>query len=544
MPKTCFRKNSDSPSMAAVLFIDIDQFKVINDSLGHSVGDHMLKIFGDRLKTFAREGDTVARYGGDEFVMVFADVGSVDDIPPIANRLLVDVAQSIDYKDINLHITVSAGISIFPRDGSNSETLLKNADAAMYRAKELERNNFQFFTEELNTRVMERVTLESELRRAIENDELLLHYQPQVNLVSGKITGFEALLRWENPKHGLIPPNRFIPLAEDTGLIIPIGDWVLQTACAQAVAWREMGLPPVVMSINVSMHQLRSLEFNHTIAAALKRHQLPAEQLEIEVTESALMDDPEGVRKLLEKVRDMGVMIALDDLGTGYSSLSQLKHFPFGRLKIDQSFVAELVHETESAAIVRTIIAMSQGLGLNVIAEGVETESQLSILRRNGCYDIQGYYFSRSVESAQAQEMLQNGNVIDIPNDEGARTPTLLLVDDEPNILRALKRTLRDEGYHILAAESADEAFELLAQNEVDVIVSDQRMPKMNGVELLNIVKELYPDAVRMILSGYTDLDTVTEAVNRGWIYRFLAKPWDDQQLRGHIRDAFSSHMQ
>ncbi len=395
--------------MLAVVFVDIDQFKVINDSLGHSAGDHVLRQFAGRLKRLARQGDTVARYGGDEFILILVDLASADDLPHIAARLLEEAAHPIDYGERSLTLTISAGISLYPRDGDNGETLLKNADAAMYRAKELGRNTFHFFTEELNARVMERLTLEGDLRRALERNELRLHYQPQVSLASGRITGFEALLRWQHPQQGLVAPGRFIALAEETGLIVPIGAWVLQTACEQFRAWQRAGLAPELMSVNVSARQFRETSFRAAIAGVLERSGIGPECLEIEITESTIMLDPRGARELLTELRALGVKVALDDFGTGYSSFSQLKHFPFSRIKIDQSFVEGVAEKPEDAAIVRTIIAMAQGLGLNVIAEGVETAAQLAFLRRHGCNCMQGYLFSKPLPADQAEALLRSG---------------------------------------------------------------------------------------------------------------------------------------
>jgi diguanylate cyclase (GGDEF)-like protein/PAS domain S-box-containing protein len=522
----------------ALLFIDLDNFKVINDSLGHNVGDQLLQIVAQRLSDCIRSGDTVARMGGDDFAVILTDVSQEEDISRVTHKILAAIAEPATVESHHLTVTCSIGVSLYPRDGEDAFTLLKNADAAMYRAKEQGRNSVQYYTAEINSRIFQRLMLENSLRTALERNEFALHYQPQVSLLSGQMIGMEALLRWHHAELGMISPANFIPLAEDTGLIIPIGAWVLHTACKQTKAWHDAGLPPVRVAVNISGRQFRE-NIPQLVEKALAESGLPPQYLELEITESVAMQHAESTEQTLGVLRDMGVRLSIDDFGTGYSSLSYLKRFPINKLKLDQSFVRDIISDPDDAAISMAIIALAHGLKLDVIAEGVETESQLSFLRSHGCDAIQGYYFSRPVAPEQMEQLLRDGHRLAHPGEQEVPARTLLLLDDEPKILTALQRALRREGYRIFATTSPAEAFEILAQNSVGVIVSDQRMPEMSGTEFLTRVRELYPDTLRIVLSGYADLTSIAEAVNHGAIYKFLTKPWEDDVLRAQLAEAF-----
>ena len=390
----------------AVIFVDLDHFKYINDSLGHQIGDQLLKVMAERLLSCVREWDTVARLGGDEFVLIFNGHTTAEEVRIVAERVLRIIAEPWTTELGEFHVTSSVGVALFPEDGKDAETLLKNADAAMYRAKESGRNTLQFFTAELNARLTERLEMEQRLRRAVEHEHLLLHYQPRLDLVSGRILGVEALVRWQAPGEPLIPPGRFIPLAEETGLIVDIGRFVLNRACAQAVAWQSQGHPPLIVSVNVSPRQFRQDNFVDTVSAALRESGLAPQYLEIEITETMVMHDAPRMIRMLEELRQLGVQISVDDFGTGYSSLSYLRRFPVHRLKIDKSFVADVTDNAEDAAIVRTIITLGHNLGLKVVAEGVETAAQLEFLRSNGCDEMQGFYFSRPLPPAELAALL------------------------------------------------------------------------------------------------------------------------------------------
>ncbi|HYD82051.1 MAG TPA: EAL domain-containing protein [Paucimonas sp.] len=379
----------------AVLFLDLDHFKTINDSLGHTVGDAVLKEVARRISASVRETDTVARLGGDEFVVVLRDVESADSVAHIAEKIMAHITAPLTHADRRLDVTGSIGIAMYPGDGGDADTLIRNADTAMYHAKESGRNNFQFFTVDMNARVMEALAMEAAFKHALRAREFVLHYQPMVTVGDGRLVGMEALVRWERPGAGTVPPGSFIPMAEMRGLIGPLGEWVLQEACRQARAWQLQGLPPAPVSVNVSAVQLRGNTLVAAVRHALGESGLEPRWLELEITESALAHNIESAIAVVTELKALGIRIAIDDFGTGYSSLSYLKRFPIDKLKIDQSFVRDLTSHSDDAAITQAIIAMARQLGMRVIAEGVETAEQLDFLRRNQCDEAQGYLFSR-----------------------------------------------------------------------------------------------------------------------------------------------------
>ena len=386
----------------AVMFLDLDRFKVINDTLGHQVGDELLREVACRLAATVRETDLVARLGGDEFVVLLPDIANATDAAIVAGKIIGALSTPVVVDKHELHTTPSIGISIFPTDGSDGDTVLKNADTAMYHAKSAGRNNYQFYAEDMNLATTARLGLENKLRQAIARNELTLVYQPQFDATGTRPTGVEALLRWQHPVEGMIPPDRFIPIAEETGLIVPIGEWVLQNACREMRNWVDCGLAPMRMAINVSARQLRRRDFCEMVAGALAESGLAPELLELEITESAVMENPEEAVAILQLLGRMGVTLAIDDFGTGYSSLAYLKLFPIDHLKIDRSFVRDIETDLNDRAIAMGTIALAHSLGLRVIAEGVENPDQLEILRSNGCDEVQGYLFSKPLASAAA----------------------------------------------------------------------------------------------------------------------------------------------
>ena len=391
----------------AVLFLDLDGFKHINDSLGHPIGDELLQSVAQRLLACLRDSDTVSRQGGDEFVILLAEIEHAQDAALSAEKMLLALAAPHHVAGRELHITGSIGISVYPDDGLDAETLIRCADTAMYHAKDRGRNNFQFFTKEMNVRAVERQFLEGSLRRALERREFVLHFQPKINLETGAITGVEALLRWRHPERGLIAPALFVPIAEDCGLIVPIGRWVLHEACRQAQAWIDAGLPPLTIAVNISAVEMQSKDFVEGVRATLGQTRLNPRYLELELTESVLMQDAGSTAPVLIALKAIGVRLAIDDFGTGYSSLSYLQQFPIDTLKIDQSFVREITAGSRDDSIVSAIISMGHSLKQKVVAEGIETGAQLAFLQRQHCGEGQGYHFSRPLSAAQFATLVQ-----------------------------------------------------------------------------------------------------------------------------------------
>ena len=389
-----------------VIFLDLDQFKAVNDTLGHDSGDHLLRVIAGRLNDCMRKSDTVARLGGDEFILLLDDVSNESVVGEVARKVLDILSQPISLGGREVFTTGSLGIALYPADGLDAETLLKNADTAMYQAKERGRNTFQFYASEMHAQALEKMLLANDLRRALERNEFFLEYQPQLCLKTGRMTGIEALLRWQHPDLGVIPPGQFIPMAEETGQILPIGRWVLETACRQNKAWQDAGFLPLRMAVNLSGKQFREGGLLESIKGVLQETGLPASYLELELTESILMENAGSTRHTLNALKEMGVQLAIDDFGTGYSSLNYLKHFPIDRLKIDKSFVQEIDIHPDDAAIAEAIIALAHSLRVHVVAEGVEQLSQLEFLRQRHCDEIQGFYFSRPLSASELESML------------------------------------------------------------------------------------------------------------------------------------------
>jgi len=524
-------------STLAVLFLDLDRFKKVNDTLGHGAGDNLLQQVSGRLTGCMRAGDTVSRLGGDEFAIALSDLADPEDARLVTQKILTALAATFQLEGAEVYVTTSIGITLYPNDSEDQDALLKNADTAMYRAKDSGRNGYQFYTPEMNARALEKLKLENDLRRALERQEFVLYYQPKTSLASGEITGFEALLRWQHPDLGLVPPAEFVPMLEETGLIVPVGRWLLAAACKQIKIWEAANLRPPPVAINLSARQFMEKELGITVKRVLEEYCVAARLIELEITESSIMSNTEEAEKTLAYLNNLGVSLAIDDFGTGYSSLGYLRRFPLDSLKIDRSFIRDITTNIDDATITRAIIGMAHNLNLKVIAEGVETEAQITFLAANGCDDIQGYYFARPLPAGECEQLLREDRRLVRPvAPAGAEAPTVLLVDDDEDVTLLLKRQLERDGYCILMARDACEGFQLLSTHRVDVVVSDQRIPGMSGVEFLQRVKLLYPTTVRMMLAGHDDFKVVTEAINKSGVAGYVPKSLEPHQIRAYIR--------
>ena len=528
-----------------VLFLDVDRFKNINDTLGHPCGDELLRQFARRLVDSLRVRDTIGRFGGDEFAAILMLPEGPQTAVAVVDKIREALRRPFDLGGHEVTVTASIGITIYPEDGLDADTLIKYADTAMYRAKEAGRDAYRFFTAEMNAQSLARLDLENALRRAIEHNEFVLYLQPKVHIGSGRISGAEALIRWKRPGHGMVSPALFIPILEETGLIVPVGTWVINEACRMISKWGKSQTGPVHLSVNVSGVQFFLGGLEEELLNAIRVHEIAPELLELELTESSLMSNAEDTITVLRNLKALGIQISIDDFGTGYSSLAYLKRFPIDKLKIDIAFVREVTSNPDDAAIVLAIINMAHSLKLQVIAEGVERDAQLAYLRRHGCDEMQGYYFSKPVPEDEFETMLADGKSLAAPVDDTvAAQQTLLIVDDDAFMLDVLSDFLAQDGYRILTAQTAAEGFDILARNKVHVILCDQCMPLMSGTEFMERVKNLCPDTFRIMLSAYADLAPIMAAINHGAIDRFYTKPWKGAVLRENIREGFRLHSQ
>ena len=524
----------------AVLFVALDRFKSINDSLGAAMGDELLRQFSTRLVNCVHLRDTVGRLGGDEFALILAMPRDQQAVAHVANEVRDALRPPFDLHGQQAVLTASIGIAMYPDDALDPATLVRFADTAMVRAREAGRDGYRFFTSGMNVQVLARLDLELALRDALALDQFVLHYQPKLNLNTGRVSGVEALLRWNRPGYGLVYPAQFVPIMEETGMVVRVGDWIIDTACRQIAAWAAEGVADVRVAVNVSSRQFVEGDLEGAIRTALARHQIDPALLELELTESALMSHAEHTIDVLGRLKALGITIAIDDFCTGYSSLAYLKRFPIDKLKIDIAFVRDITTNPDDAAIALAIISMAHSLHMEVVAEGVESRAQMAYLRRNRCDDIQGFHYSRALPPGELAGLVRdNAERPEAAASYDGNLETVLVVDDDVTVLASLHRLFRRDGYRVLTAASPAEAYELLALYPVHVILCDQRMPAMNGTEFLSKVKELYPDTIRIILSGDTRIDEVLDAINRGAVYRFYTKPLVDAELREHLRQAF-----
>lgn len=526
----------------AVIVLDIDHFKAINDQLGHEAGNRLLQDLVQRMTGVLRKSDTAGRLGDDQFAVILSEVDGADGAGVVARKLMAALRKPFIIEQQEVFATLSLGIALHPDDADDAETLLGFADSAMHHAKAAGRNGYRYHAAALNEGVQERLQLDTELQHASAAAEFELLYQPRVACSSGEIVGAQALLRWRHPSRGLLSPGLFMQALKENGLINTVGQWALREACRQFKHWSDQGLgtgAPTV-AFNISALRFEGNELAAMVREALASSGLPADCLELELSEAVLMRNVEQVIATLMELQQLGVGFSVVDFGTSYSSLSYLKRFPLNAVKLGRSFTQDLNADPDEASISGTVMTMAHNLKLKVVAEDVESEEQLSRLAANHCDEIQGPIISPPIPAAAMEKMLTDRvRITSLPLSTGERQRTILLVDDEESILSSLRRLLRRDGFRILTATDGQTGLELLAQNEVDVIISDQRMPGMTGVEFLRRVKTLHPQTVRIVLSGYTELQSITDAINEGAIYKFLTKPWEDDLLRANIEEAF-----
>lgn len=520
----------------AVLVASLRNYHGVLQLMGPLASLEIVRTLAARLES-AFVAAPVARITESKFAILLLDPGGLHLVEEFAWRIHRVLADAIRTEGQEVFLDPFIGIALHPRDGNPAE-VLRHALVAAGAAPNDAISVCRFYSPDLEQRSRRRLDLDAALHRALERSEFVLHYQPQVDLASGCVIGAEALLRWQRPEHGLVPPLDFIPLLEDTGLIGAVGEWALHEACQAGRRWQDEGIPPFRMAVNLSARQFHNGDIRVMVRKALDASGLDPQWLELELTESIVMRNAESVIRTMRDLNADGISLALDDFGTGYASLSYLQRLPVARIKIDQSFVANVTTSPSDAAIARAVVGMAHSLGLGVIAEGVETIGQLGYLRGLDVEEIQGYYFSRPLPADEFAALLREGRCI-APSASPKPERVLLVLDDEPNILTALTRLLRRDGYRVLSTNSPGEAFDLLAAHPVGVVLCDQRLPEMTGTEFLRRVKDLHPDVVRIVLSGYTELNSVIDAVNRGAVYKFLTKPWEDDALTENLREAF-----
>ncbi|WP_052101103.1 EAL domain-containing protein [Novilysobacter arseniciresistens] len=521
----------------ALLHIDIDMFRSINANMGEDIGDQALAAVAQRLRKAIPSDAWLWRLNSDEFIAGIGYRDSELDGAGLAERLRDALEIPLSIPPYTLPMTISIGIATYPDHAHDAAGLLSKAEQALRRVKEEGLDAVGHYSTR-PARPASGDGFAGRLVEALDNDEFRLFYQPLVSASDGGLTGFGALLRWQTDG-GLLRPNRFMDIVERVGLSARLGEWVTATAVRQLADWRAQGLDYLGMSVHLAGSMLAQADCVDRIGELLHREGVPGGAMEFEISENVLALDARQVFDTLNGLRDLGATLTVQDFGLGGLSFAALAQYPLDRLKIDRSFIRNVASDTRSAAIVRGIIAMGHRLGMKVTAKGVENEAELGFLRRNHCDFFQGYLFSAPLPADELDDLIRRRFLL--PGAFAATRPerTLLLLDDEENVLRSLVRLFRRDGYRILTANSVSEAFDLLASNAVQVIVSDQRMPDMSGTEFLGRVRDLYPDTIRLVLSGYTDVATITEAINRGAIYRFLTKPWNDEELREHIHAAF-----
>jgi EAL domain-containing protein (putative c-di-GMP-specific phosphodiesterase class I)/FixJ family two-component response regulator/GGDEF domain-containing protein len=527
-------------TVVCVMAINLRNYHERLQLLGENAGITIARSVASRIETVVPTA-IVARIGEAEFALALESQKELREIEETARQIHRSITEAISVDKQEVFLEALVGIAMFPKDGVPAE-VVKSALTAADTAPPNSGSCCRVFVSGMDKLSRSRLDLDTALRHAISRQEFELYYQPQVDLVSGRVVGAEALLRWQRPNIGLVQPSEFIPMLEETGLINAVGEWALFEACAACRRWQDQGLPPVRVAVNLSGRQFRNVDIEVLVRRVLHDTHLDPHWLELEVTENSILPNAAKIIRILRDLKASGVSQALDDFGTGYSSLSYLQRLPVQRLKVDRSFVANITSNPGDAAIVRAVVSMAHSLGIRVIAEGAETEGQLGYLRGLTCDEMQGYHFSPPLPENDFVTLLRDGRCIQIETDQPKHERVLLLVDDDPNIRSTLRSMLRRTDIHLLTTTNPNKGFELLATNRVGVVVCDQRMPEMTGTEFLRRVKELFPTTVRIVLSGYTDLDSVIDAVNRGAVYKFLTKPLQAATLLESLEDAFHLH--
>jgi diguanylate cyclase (GGDEF)-like protein len=525
-----------------VLVFTVNELQLVQESNGFMAADQLLQVMAQRLSAIPQVADLLAHLGQGEFALLVNNAHDVSDDAVLHLSRQVQDAILAPLPDglPDIHLSCNIGAVVYPRDTGETEHLLRQGQTAMRLSMALGPNRVYGYTPEANAHINRRRQIDLALRGAKDRQEFHLEFQPQVDLKTGQIRAVEAVVRWQHPELGQVPPEDFLPVAEETGLIYMLGAWVMRQACEAAVHWLQEGLPAVRMSVNVSARQLQLSDFAASIEALLMQVGLPPHSLVIEITEGMLHGSQAVVTANLLHLKAIGVGIALDEFGTGQATLQSLRRLPIDLIKIDRSLVPDVTTDAQDVSLTRAIINMAHGLQKQVVAMGVETAGELAMLCANQCDLMQGFVFSAPLSMDRMTELLREGRKLSEQQlGRQRRRRTLLIVDDDQNIVSSLKRLLRKEGYHIITAQNGPDGLQRLAENEVDVILSDQRMPGMTGVEFLRRAKDLYPETVRLVLSGFTELRSVTDAINEGAIYKFLTKPWEDEQLRTHIEEAF-----
>lgn len=533
---------SQDEAEGILMLLEIDQLSLTNESLGYAAGDQLLREIAHRLGAAGAGLETLAHLGAGTYaaLMLRRDDRAEVSAQRAADRLVKTLADSVLVAGSEIFPTCSIGVAVFPADGREAAQLLDRAQTAKHQAQAWGSNQTFFYTREASDRATARLAFEADLRHALQRQEFDLAYRPQPDLRTGRVVAVESHLRWHRPGVGDVPLAQYLPVAEQIGLSVAIGEWGLRRACADAARWEAEGLGSLRMIVPLAPHYLELPDLAERIGGILRDGQLPADRLTVQVTEAMLLADPARVEPSLLALKRLGVRLSLAGFGTGSSNLGTLSRLAIDEVRIDRALVPDLAAASEDVSITRALIDLAHRLKMKVIANGVDTEGQLALLLASQCDRVQGRCFAEAMPAEDLVALLRSDRRL--PQHlltRHSRPRTLLLVDDEENILNALRRLLRRDGYHILTAGGGAEGLRKLAENTVDVIVSDQRMPNMTGVEFLRRAKELYPDSVRLCLSGYTELQSITDAVNEGAVYRFLTKPWDDEQLRGHVAEAF-----